>query len=85
MIHNYSKGLIDRNAKRARNLSLADLVAWYDLHGKPKNKKKTNVVDVNNLPLETGDHDNDDDEEIKNDLPEKNAIQFNSILLALFQ
>ena len=39
MIHNYTKGLIDCYAKRARNLSLADLVAWYDLRGKPKNKK----------------------------------------------
>ena len=32
---------------------------------------KTNIVDVNNLPLETGD--NDDDEEIENDLPKKNG------------
>ena len=63
--------------------SISRFQTW--LHGKPKNKKKTNVVDVNNLPLETGDHDNDDDEEIENDLPEKNSIQFNSILLALFQ
>ena len=71
----YTKGLIDRYAKRARNLehlSLADWVAWYDLRGKPKNKK-TNVVDVDNLPLERGDNDNDDDEETENDLPEKNG------------
>lgn len=71
----YTKGLIDRYAKRARNLehlSLADWVAWYDLRGKPKNKK-TNVVYVDNLPLETGDNDNDDDEEIENNLPGKNA------------
>ena len=52
----YAKGLIDRYAKWAQNLedlSLADWVAWYDLCGKPKNKK-TNVVDVDNLPLERG-------------------------------
>ena len=60
----YSCGLLQRYAKRPlslEQLTLADWAAWYDSEGKPYIKKSfTN--DADNLPSETVDyHQNDDD------------------------
>ena len=68
-------GLVERYTKRPRSLehvSLADWVAWYDLHSKPYTKK-SDELDLDNLPLETNiDDNNDDDEE---DVCEKQKIK----------
>ena len=71
----YMTGLVERYTKRPRSLehvSLADWVAWYDLHSKPYTKK-SDELDLDNLPLETNiDDNNDDDEE---DVCEKQKIK----------
>ena len=44
-----------------KNITLADWAAWYDSCGKQKNSKADKKADVDNLPLETEDGNNDDE------------------------
>ena len=67
----YTNGLLQRYAKRPlslEHLTLADWAAWYDSGGKPYIKKSVKK-DADNLPLETADSDENDD-----DLFDSNAI-----------
>ena len=67
----YTNGLLQRYAKRPlslEHLTLADWAAWYDSGGKPYIKKSV-IKDADNLPLETADSDENDD-----DLFDSNAI-----------
>ena len=70
----YTTGLVDRYTKRPHSLehvSLADWVAWYDLQYKPYTKK-SDELDLDNLPLETNiDANNDDDDDDEEDVFEK--------------
>ena len=59
-----------RRSDRIAAMCIENMFFKNDLRGKPKNRK-TNIVDVDNLPLERGD--NDDDEETENNLTEKNG------------
>ena len=68
----YTSGLLKRHTNRPANLehvSLADWTAWYDSRGK-RFQKKSFKIDVDGLPFETYDDDNNDDEaEHTNQLP----------------
>ena len=67
----YTNGLLQRNGKRPlslEHLTLADWAAWYESGGKPCIKKSF-TKDADNLPLETADSDENDD-----DLLDCNAI-----------
>ena len=60
----YTTGLLQRYAKRTaslEHLTLADWAAWYDLRGKPY-VEKSFLNDSDNLPLETANDDENDDE-----------------------
>ena len=60
----YTTGLLQRYAKHPftlEHLTLADWTAWYDSCGKPCVKKSIQK-DTDNFPLETTNHDENDDE-----------------------
>ena len=60
----YTTGLLQRYAKRTaslEHLTLADWAAWYDLTGKPF-VKKSFLNESDNLPLETANDDDNDNE-----------------------
>ncbi|XP_028418500.1 uncharacterized protein LOC114543885 [Dendronephthya gigantea] len=64
-----SGGLLKRYVERPdclQNVTLADWAAWYDSSGQ-KTYRKTNKPDVDNLPLENNDEDNDDELLINDD------------------
>ena len=64
----HSGGLLKRYTERPaslRNVTLADWAAWYDSCGRPKQpnyKQKSAKPDTDQLPLESTDNDNNDDE-----------------------
>ena len=63
----YATGLLDRYTKRPAklgHLTLADWAAWYDLAGKPYDKKsfETNIDDLL-LKTSIDEHENDDDDD----------------------
>ncbi|XP_078349889.1 uncharacterized protein LOC144634728 [Oculina patagonica] len=67
-----SGGLIKRYTKRPsclENVTLADWAAWYDNNMKSnlKNLQSCNNTDVDGLPLEIFDHDNNEDDEVSTD------------------
>jgi hypothetical protein len=60
----HSGGLLKRYVERPdclKNITLADWAAWYDSCGKQNNKKAHKKADIDNLPLETEDGNNDDE------------------------
>jgi hypothetical protein len=60
----HSGGLLKRYVERPdclKNITLADWAAWYDSCGKQNNKKAHKKADIDNLPLETEDENNDDE------------------------
>jgi hypothetical protein len=60
----HSGGLLKRYVERPdclKNITLADWAAWYDSCGKQNNKKVHKKADIDNLPLETEDGNNDDE------------------------
>ncbi|XP_078378018.1 uncharacterized protein LOC144661191 [Oculina patagonica] len=68
-----SGGLIKRYTKRPsclENVTLADWAAWYDNNMKSnlKNLQSCNNTDVDGLPLEIFDHDNNEDDEVSTDI-----------------
>jgi hypothetical protein len=60
----HSGGLLKQYVERPdclKNITLADWAAWCDSCGKQNNKKAHKKADVENLPLETEDGNNDDE------------------------
>ena len=60
----HSGGLLKRYVERPdilQNVTLADWAAWYDSCGKQNHKKPHKKADIDNLPVETGDENNDDE------------------------
>ena len=59
-------------------MSLADWAAWYDSCGKPYIKKSNNL-DIDNLPLETNFNDNNEDDEEDENENEKILVGYKTI------
>ncbi|CAB4032890.1 ATP-dependent DNA helicase PIF1 [Paramuricea clavata] len=60
----HSSGLLKRYVERPdilQNVTLADWAAWYDSCGKHNYKKSDKKADIDNLPVETEDGNNDDE------------------------
>ena len=79
----YTTGLIKRYTTRPPHLeqcTLADYAAWYD--SSKQYVKQSIQTDTDNLPLETGNNDeNDDDSEIKNRSTMRTCVGFHSNLI----
>lgn len=77
----YTTGLIKRYTNRPPHLeqcTLADYAAWYD--SSKQYVKQSTQIDTDNLPLETGNDDrNDDDTEINNNLPHEQNLNCKEI------
>jgi hypothetical protein len=65
----HSGGLLKRYVERPdslKNITLADWAAWYDSSGLNKYKKSVKKSDIDNLPLEDEDENNEDNLGVKN-------------------
>ncbi|CAB3999556.1 ATP-dependent DNA helicase PIF1 [Paramuricea clavata] len=65
----HSGGLLKRYVERPdslNNITLADWAAWYNSSGLTKYKKSVKKSDIDNLPLEDEDENNDDDLGVQN-------------------
>jgi hypothetical protein len=65
----HSGGLLKRYVERPdslKNITLADWAAWYDSSGLNKYKTSVKKSDIDNLPLEDEDENNDDDLGVQN-------------------
>lgn len=72
-------GLLKRYIERLNtleNITLADWVAWYDNLNVKSCHKKSKQTDIDDLPPETSDNDDNNDDDLCNDTDTKDNFKF---------